>query len=252
MKLGIKKLLDDVNNNINKLSNKILDDSYQLDELDINIDVKHILEDMRSILDYIAVDIYNKYCGSHTNKKIYFPYSNENEDEQKYISNVNKNFPNLYSNYYSLYKELSNVQSFSDSSYWLIKLVELTNEVKHNELCITKVQKERNIIMASDDTFIQVKGNLNIHKIGKNRYGVSGEGAVSVSGDGRLCFSCDGTVVVGNGTYNVDTKESNNLNTEIYYENSVKSKKYNENIIDLLNLIFNKETQLISNLDKYI
>ena len=207
---------------------------------------------MRSVLDYIAVDIHNKYCGSHTNEKIYFPYSNENEDEQKYISKVNRNFPNLYSNHYSLYKELSNVQSFSDSSNWLIKLAELTNEVKHNELCITKIQRERNVVMTSNDTSIQIKGDLNAQKMENNRFGVLGEGSVYVTGNGRVGFYNDGTIVIDNGTYNIDTKESNNLNTEIYYENCVKSKKYNENIIDLLNLIFNKETQLISNLDKYI
>ena len=150
-----------------------------------------------------------------------------------------------------MYKELSNVQSFSDNTDWLIKLEGLTNEVKHNELCITKVKKEQNTVMKSDNTSMRIKGNLDIQKT-ENGYGVFGEGAVYVGGEERVEFYSDGTIAVGNGTYNFDTKKSNNLNTEIYYENSIKSKKYNEDIIELLWLIFNKESQLISNLESFI
>lgn len=251
MQIGIKKLLNRVDADIKKLSKTISDHNSKLDEVNINIDIKHILEDMRTILDYIAVDIYNKYCGPRNYKKIYFLYTKNGEDEQSYISKINRNFPNLYGNHYDLYKELSNVQSFSDNTDWLIKLESLTNEVKHNELCITKVKKERNTVMKSDNTSMRIKGNLDIQKT-ENGYGVFGEGAVYVGGEERVEFYSDGTITVGNGTYNFDTKKSNNLNTEIYYENSIKSKKYNEDIIELLWLIFNKESQLISNLESFI
>lgn len=251
MQIGIKKLLNRVDADIKKLSKTIADHNSKLDEVNINIDIKHILEDMRTILDYIAVDIYNKYCGPRNYKKIYFLYTKDGEDEQSYISKINRNFPNLYGNHYDLYKELSNIQSFSDNTDWLIKLEGLTNEVKHNELCITKVKKERNTVMKSDNISMRIKGDLDIQKT-ENGYGVFGEGAVYVGGEGRVEFYSDGTIAVGNGTYNFDTKKSNNLNTEIYYENSIKSKKYNEDIIELLWLIFNKESQLISNLESFI
>ena len=36
--------------------------------------------------------------------------------------------------------------------------------------------------------------------------------------------------------YNIDKKSSNNIDTKIYYEKILKSKKYDENIIDMLNI----------------
>jgi len=95
MQVGIKKLLNRVDMDIKEVSNIILDESFEIDESNLNIDIKHILEDMRSILDYIAVYIYNKYCGPRNGKKVYFPYNKEDGDEQAYISNVNRNFPYL-------------------------------------------------------------------------------------------------------------------------------------------------------------
>lgn len=64
MRTGIIKILDNANSNINKLEKNILDNNLELDETDINIQVKHILEDMQSILDYIAVNIHKKYCNN--------------------------------------------------------------------------------------------------------------------------------------------------------------------------------------------
>ena len=249
MQVGIKKLLDRVDIDIKKVSNKILDEKYEIDEADINIDIKHILEDMQSILDYIAVDIYEKYYGSHDGKRIYFPYTISNETDFK--TQVNKYFPNLYDNHQDIYSELVKTQCFNDNSDWITKLKKLTNEVKHNELYITKIKKEKNMLMESDDTSMLIKGYPNIQKT-ENGYGVYGPASVYIGGEGRVSFYNDGTITVDNGTYNIDSKKTNNLRIEIYYENSVKSKNYNEDIIVLLNLILDKEYQLVSNIKQFI
>ena len=249
MREEIRKLLDCIDMNIKKLSNNLSEENYEMVELDI--DIKHILEDMGSILDYIAVNIYKKYCGYINGKKVYFPYSKENEDENLYISKVNKNFPNLISEHYDLYKLLSDVQAFSDNSKWLIKLKDLTNEVKHNKLCIAKVAKERNIVMKSDDTSMHIKGDLNIQKNQKG-YAIYGKNSLYVYGQGKVCFYSNGIITVGNGIYNIDKKSSNNIDTKIYYEKILKSKKYDENIIDMLKLIFNKELQFALKIENMI
>lgn len=250
MQAGIKKLLDKVDKNINDFSTILKDENSKLDETDINFAVKHILEDMQSILDYCAVDIHNIFCSTHSNKKIYYLYSDENETEVDYIKRINKNFPNLYTNHNDIYNEMAKTQWFYDNTKWLIKLNGLTNEVKHNELYIVKVKKEKNTVMKSDDASMLIKGEMNIQKMG-NGYGFYEGGSVYVDGDG-VGFYGDGTIVVGNGTYNVDTKKTHNLSISIYYENIVKSKKYDEDIIVLLKLIFEKEFKLISNLEKFI
>ena len=248
MRIEIEKYFNRIKRDIEDLSSKVSYKNCKLDETDINIDVKHILGDMQSILDYIAVEIYEKYYGQ-LDGKIYFPYTKDSE--KNFIKYVQKNFPDLLERNKDIYEELANVQCFRDSSNWIIILMDLTNEVKHNNLYITKVKKEKNTLLKSDNTSMMIKGDLKIQQM-ESRYGVFGEGKVYVSGNGRVGFYSDGTIEVGNGTYNVDTKETNKLNTEIYYENCVKSAKYNENIIDLLWLIFNKESRLVSNLESFI
>lgn len=251
MQLGIKELLSKVNNSINDLSRIIQNENSKLDETSINFDVKHILEDMQSVLDYCAVDIHNNFCSTHSNKKIYYLYSDEKETETEYIKRIKKNFPSLYTNHNDVYNEMAQTQWFYDNSNWLIKLNSLTNEVKHNELYILRVKKEKNTMMKSDNPSMLIKGDMNIHKR-ENGYGVYGECAVYVSGEGRVGFYSDGTISVGNGTYNIDSQKSHNLSTSIYYENIVKSKKYDDDIISLLKLIFTKESQLVSNIEKLI
>ena len=52
--------------------------------------------------------------------------------------------------------------------------------------------------------------------------------------------------------YNVDTGEKNGVETEIVIKKVVKSKKYDESILNILNLIITKEQELINNLEQYI
>lgn len=250
MRSSITKILDNTSSKMNKLEKNFLNNNLELDETYINIEIKHILEDMQSILDYIAVDIYKKYC-NNTKRKIYFIYSSINENESQFITRMNKNFPGLHDNYPLIYNLLSNVQSFNDKSNWLIKLNDLTNEVKHNELYINKVEKEKHISFQSNDTSMQIVGDMSIQKFG-NGYGVFGTGEVYVGGEGNISFYDDGTVQIGNGCYNVDSGETYGVEKSISFVNIIKSKKYDEDIINILKLIRDKEKLLISNIEKYI
>lgn len=250
MRVEIKKILDNVNSNLNKLEEKLLDDELKLDETDINIEIKHILEDMRSILDYIAVDIYKKYC-NNIPKKIYFIYSRVGENETQYLTKMNKNFPGLYDKYPYIYKLLSNVQSFNDNSNWLVKLNDLTNEVKHNNLYISKVEKEKHTLFQTNDTSMQIVGNMSIQKNG-NGYGIFGTGNVYVGGKGNVSFYGNGIIQIGSGSYNINNGETRGIKKDISFINVVKSKKYDENIISILKLIINREKLLILNVENYI
>lgn len=250
MRTVITKILDNANFNIKKLEKTILDSNLELDETDINIEVKHILEDIQSILDYIAVDIHKKYCNS-TQNKIYFIYSPIGENESQYINRMNKNFPDLSDNYPDVYNLLSSVQSFNDKSNWLVKLNDLTNEVKHNDLYISKVEKEKHTSFQSDDTSMQIVGDMSIQKF-DNGYGVFGTGEVYVGGEGNISFYSDGTIQISNGCYNVNNGETNSVKKSVSFINILKSKKYDEDIISLLKLIIDKEKILVSNIEKYI
>ena len=250
MRTSIIKILDNANSNINKLEKNILGNNLELDETDINIQIKHILEDMQSILDYIAVNIHKKYC-NNTQKKIYFIYSSIGENESQYINRLNKNFPGLHDKYPDIYNLLSNVQSFNDKSNWLVKLNDLTNEVKHNDLYISKVEKEKHTSIQSNGVSMHIVGDMSIQRFGES-YGVFGTGEVYTGGEGSISFYEDGTIQIGSGSYNANNGETNGVEKSISFTNIVKSKKYDEDIVKLLKLIIDKEKILISNIEKYI
>ena len=146
---------------------------------------------------------------------------------------------------------MSNIQSFNDKSNWLVKLNDLTNEVKHNDLYISKVEKEKHTSFQSNDVSMHIVGDMNIQRFGEG-YGVFGTGEVYTGGEGRISFYEDGTIQIGNGFYNVNNGETNGVEKSISFTNIVKSKKYDEDIVNLLKLIIDKEKILISNIEKYI
>ncbi len=251
MRIAIKNICDRTHERIKEVSAKIENNDLVLDETEICLEVKHILEDMQSVLDYIAVDIHNKYCPTHNLKKVYFLYTNEIEQESDFINKINTYFPKLYNNNFDVYKILANVQSFKDNSNWLIKLNDLTNEVKHNDLYINKIEQKKNTTLRSEDAMMLIDGDLKMQKT-SNGYGVFGTGSVYVGGTGNISFYSNGNIAIGNGIYNVDTGEKNGVETKIIIKNVVKSKKYDESIINILNLIITKEKELINNLEHYI
>lgn len=251
MKIAIKNICDRTYKRIREFSSKIENNDLVFDETEICLEVKHILEDMQSVLDYIAVDIHNKYCPTHKLKKVYFLYTNEIEQESDFINKINTYFPKMYNNNFDVYKILANVQSFNDNSNWLIKLNDLTNEVKHNDLYINKIEQKKNTILRSKDAVVSVDGDLKMKKT-SNGYGLFGNGSIFLGGTGRISIYDNGNIAIGSSTYNFDTGKMNGIETEIITKNIVKSKKYNESILDILNLIIAKEKKLIDNLEPYI
>lgn len=251
MRIVIKKIWEKTQEQIKNFASKINNNDIEFDETEVCLEVKHILEDMQSVLDYIAVDIHDKYCPTHNFKKIYFLYTNEKEQENNFINKINIYFPKLYSNNFDVYNILANVQSFKDNSNWLIKLNDLTNEVKHNDLYINKIEQKKNATLRSKDAAMFIDGNLKMQKT-SDGYGVFGTGSVYVGGTGNISFYGDGNIAIGSGMYNVDTGEKNGVETEIVIKKVVKSKKYDESILNILNLIITKEQELINNLEQYI
>lgn len=250
MKSSIKKIINKSKENILNLSSTLNND-LEIDNFEISLEIKHILEDLRSILDYMAVDIHKKYCPFHKIKKIYFLYSNENENETNFVSKINKNFPGLYENYPEIYDILSSVQNFKDKSNWIIKLNDLANEVKHNELYINDIESKRNVTLKTDNTSLVVDGDVQVQKV-DDRYCFFGTGSVYVSGNQSAEFYSNGDIRIGDGVYNLDTKELNNIEKKETIRKEVISKKYNENILNILNLVLYKVDNLVYKLTEFI
>lgn len=127
----------------------------------------------------------------------------------------------------------------------------MTNEVKHNDLYINKIEQKKNATLRSKDAALFIDGNLKMKKTSAG-YGVLGTGSVSVGRTRNISFYGYGNIAIGSGMYNVDTGEKNDVETEIVIKKVVKSKKYDESILNILNLIITKEQELINNLEQYI
>ena len=97
---------------------------------DLKVSIKNIYENLRSCLDYIAHDTFEKFCS--TSKKpdrLYFPIRPSATEFKQAIS---KDFPALDTSAPGLYACLEAVQPYN--SDWLGKFNKLNNHNKHQDL----------------------------------------------------------------------------------------------------------------------
>lgn len=90
---------------------------------------KNVLENLRSSLDYIAQDINEELLNNKN--KVYFPYSQE---QQNFKKSITRNLPDLETKSSKIYTEIENLQPYKSNDDWLVLMCKLTNEAKHNGL----------------------------------------------------------------------------------------------------------------------
>ncbi|MCJ7525660.1 MAG: hypothetical protein MUP71_10645 [Candidatus Aminicenantes bacterium] len=96
------------------------------------IDIKNFFENLRSILDYIAHDIREKYCLSADPKaKFYFPISSTKMD---FETKTAKWFPGLKGSSPDFWEYLECVQPYNKGFHWLAVFNKINNENKHGSL----------------------------------------------------------------------------------------------------------------------
>ena len=115
------------------------------------IDIKNLMENLRSAMDFAAQGLFEKY-GSSTSKspKIYFPYalSSQSEAEFRRSKRIDACIPGLSLNRPDIVEKLISFQHFSDKlNQWLPVFMQLNNENKHQKLTpqIRKEAKELRI-----------------------------------------------------------------------------------------------------------
>lgn len=117
---------------------KLYDKSLRAKSLDIRIKVKNLMENLRSILDYTARDLYEGVCKPHRQKlgktdprNIYFPYG---RNESDFKSSITKSLPDLEVLSVPIYNLIRNVQPFVSGNPWICDLCYINNENKHDRL----------------------------------------------------------------------------------------------------------------------
>lgn len=114
---------------------------------ELRIDIKEYFSNLRSILDYIAHDIVEKFCPKANPKnKLYFPIR---DDIKAFISEMTKSYPGLELNNKNIFDILENVQHFKkDDNKWLFYFNKINNEHKHDKL-VPQIRKETKKITIS-------------------------------------------------------------------------------------------------------
>lgn len=146
----VDALLEHGKNDLDKIEeqyNKALDATTISSNL--QIDIKNYMENLRSVLDYIAHDIYERQIapsrastGKSEISKIYFPYG---KTENDFKSGVGSSLPDLKNVSPNLYNTLEEIQPYKVGDNWLFDFCSILNEKKHNKLTPQKKEEKRGL-----------------------------------------------------------------------------------------------------------
>ncbi len=154
-KSDIDELLAEVNSIKAELKQKYEQARNDPDSTQVSkIIVKSALEHLRSILDYSALDIHEKYYNGKG--KIYFPYG---KNEALFKKHLKSHFKNLAGKSPKVYEIIKSVQSFETKKDWLVTLCDAVNSNKHNKLSSQKVHREQSITLGN---LVKVSGGSTV------------------------------------------------------------------------------------------
>ncbi len=151
------------------------------------IQVKNLMENLRSVLDFGAHGIYEKYCsGKKAHSKVCFPYATLSDNEFQFQKRVEKCIPGISMARPEAIIELKSFQHFSHpDNRWLPIFMELNNENKHQRLTPQVRKENKELKLTSGGASLSMLGG----------------GSLVVGNNSEFLFG--GTVIPG-GIYNVD------------------------------------------------
>lgn len=99
----------------------------------LKIDIKDYFSNLRSVLDYLAHDILDKYCPNADPKdNLYFPISS---NQGSFDGIMKKSYPDLNKNSVKIYNILEDIQPYKKTeNSWLIFFNKVNNNNKHDQL----------------------------------------------------------------------------------------------------------------------
>jgi hypothetical protein len=102
------------------------------------IEIKNLMENLRSALDFTARGLFLKYGSSKaSDPRIYFPYASltQSEDQFRKSGRIDACIPGLTANRPDIVTRIESYQHFADPrNKWLPVFMELNNENKHQQL----------------------------------------------------------------------------------------------------------------------
>ena len=111
----------------------------------LKVEIKNYCENLRSVLDYLAHSIREKYCPTENPKDIfYFPIT---PDSSQFAGQVNKSYPGLQSANATVWSLLESFQPYHPAYAWLGRFNKVNNENKHGAL-VAQTRQETSQIRA--------------------------------------------------------------------------------------------------------
>jgi len=100
---------------------------------DLKADIKSLLGDLRSVLDYLAHEVFEACCsGLPKPDKLYFPIARSAAAFDQMVRNPARGFPDLEARHRPVWTVLESVQPYNDP--WLGQFNDLNNFNKHEDL----------------------------------------------------------------------------------------------------------------------
>jgi len=139
---------------------------------EIAVEVKTALEHYRSILDYLAQDIY-RLCKLPASpgkpRKLYFPNAGPNESNADFHRRFQREYPQLRAAAPKLFQHILGIQRFSDET-WLRDLTSLVNPMKHQQLAEWEDIECTSLIVHYDGVGVRL-GELGLRSISISKGG---------------------------------------------------------------------------------
>lgn len=145
------ELIDAVDENLNQMKQT---------QVITSVKIKHLLEHLRSALEYVANDTFEKYKPGQDNSKICFPYGAKKFIDNFFIKKLGVS--NL--NSFPLHKIFSSIQDYQTGETWLSDMCCLTNEVKHRNPLPLWTEESVKTFTLDQPGFIKIvtSGDVNI------------------------------------------------------------------------------------------
>ncbi len=97
---------------------------------DLKVEIKHIFEDLRSCLDYLAQELHEAFCkAGGTPRRLYFPIQH---NATQFAQVMGHDYPGLAANCKPVFEIIESLQPFRDP--WLGQFNALNNKNKHQDL----------------------------------------------------------------------------------------------------------------------
>ena len=129
------------------------------------VQIKNLLENLRSALDYVARDVFDCFCAPPASGRpipVYFPILRRTTTPADFATFVNGRFPGLRDNAPALYECFESYQRYrSPADEWLLQFNELCQENKHSQLS-PQTRHEERCTRFSDKTGASVTWNKGV------------------------------------------------------------------------------------------